>query len=389
MTDTLTTPLHQLHADLGATFIDFAGWSMPIRYRSIREEHEQVRSSGGLFDVSHMGRLRVTGDHAEPFVDRLCSRQIAGMPEQRCRYGFFLNDRGGVKDDVLVYRQGERDFLIVVNASNRVKIVEHAETVRAAAGFTATIDDQTSSTAMVAIQGPKVMDLVKTISSEAGELKRFAFLVKSLMVTKLTVSRTGYTGEDGVEVIIPSGSVGLVMKLLMKETPLGDTDSTIQAAGLGARDTLRLEAAMPLYGNELTEDIDALASGLGFAITLDREPAMAAADGSNEAFIGQHALQTIRDEGGPARRLIGLRLEGKRTARTGMDVARGGSTIGRVTSGCLSPTLGESIAMAYVDADHAEDGNAFEIVMGERRVAATSCPLPFYKRPSASVASPT
>lgn len=374
MPDLLRTPLYDLHAQLGATFVEFAGWAMPIRYRSIREEHEQVRTSGGLFDVSHMGRVKVSGRHARRLVERLSTRRIHDMTEGQCRYSLVLNERGGVKDDVLVYRFDEDEFLLVVNASNRVKLLEHFEAVRGAGDLTAKIEDQTLQTSMVAIQGPKVMELVARVSSEAGALKRYRFAVKNLMITKLTVSRTGYTGEDGVEVILPAGSTGLAMKLLMKDSPLGEPGSPIQAIGLGARDTLRLEAGMALYGNELGEEIDALSTGLGFAMALDK-----ADEDRGEAFVGMERLHEIRASGGPRRRLVGLEIEGQRTARHEMGVKRGADTIGVVTSGCLSPTLKKSIAMAYVDVDHSNEGTELQVDLGRAVVGARVVSMPFYR----------
>ncbi|MEO0512404.1 MAG: glycine cleavage system aminomethyltransferase GcvT [Planctomycetota bacterium] len=375
MTDLLRTPLYDLHNDLGATLVEFAGWHMPIRYRSIREEHQQVRASGGLFDVSHMGRVKILGRQARRLVERLCTRRVSDMQQGQCRYSLVLNERGGIKDDVLVYRLDEDEFLLVVNASNRAKLLEHFETVRAAGDLTVSIEDQTITTSMVAIQGPKVMDLVSKVSAEVGELKRYRFAVKNLMITKLTVSRTGYTGEDGVEVILPAGSTGLAMKLLMKDSPLGEPDSPIQAIGLAARDTLRLEAGMALYGNELTEETPALSTGLGFAINPDK-----ADDERGEPFVGLGAIHASEKNGGPQRRLVGLRLEGTRTARPHMPVANGGQHVGQITSGCLSPTLDASIAMAYVDRDSSETGTQLEVDLGRARAAAEVVILPFYKR---------
>ena len=368
--------------------VDFAGWTLPICYDwpaelggggGIIEEHRQVRTSGGVFDVSHMGRIDITGRHARRLLERVCTRRIADMQEGQCRYGLVLNERGGVRDDVLVYRLDDDRFLLVCNGANREKIVQHFEQVRATGTPNGPLDackihDKTLETAMIAVQGPHVMDLISKVSSEVPTLKRYRFVEKNLLIMKLLVSRTGYTGENGVEVILPAKVVSMALKMLLKDAG-AETNALVKPCGLGARDTLRLEAGMPLYGHELDEDTSALASGLNFAITMDKDQ-----DERGEAFIGLDALRALQATGGPPQTLTGLTLEGKRTARQGMVVRAGERTVGRVTSGCLSPTLGSSIAMAYVDRDHAEPGTQVHIDFGrDRCVDAKVTPLPFYK----------
>lgn len=370
------TPLHDFHVQYGARMVEFAGWEMPMLYTSILDEHRQVRTSGGLFDVSHMGRVRFSGRHARRLLERLCSRRISDMQAGQCRYSLVCNDRGGVKDDVIVMRLDDDEFLLVVNAANREKLLPHFESVRDAGDLVAKIEDQTFKTAMVAIQGPKVMDMIARVSSEIPTLKRYRFAVKNLLVMKLYVSRTGYTGEDGVEVILPSSAVNMAMKLLLKDVDPDAPDAVIRPAGLGARDTLRLEAGMPLYGHELGEDINALSCGVDFAISLDKDK-----EERGEAFIGQEALKRVRDAGGPPQRIIGLTLEGKRTARQGMRVERDGRHVGIVTSACLSPTLGFPIAMALVNVDLAHEGTRLAVNLGRDDAPATVVPLPFYKAP--------
>lgn len=370
------SPLHKYHVEHGAKMVDFAGWEMPLYYSGIIDEHQQVRNSGGMFDVSHMGRVKVSGRHARRLLEKLCTRRVSDMQEGQCRYSLVLNEQGGVKDDVLVYRQGDDQFLVVVNASNREKLVEHFEQVRAASEFKADIDDQTLKTAMVAMQGPRVMELISGISREVPSLKRYRFTVKNLMVAKLLVSRTGYTGEDGVEVILPANMVGLAMKLLMKDVDVTSGESLVKPAGLGARDTLRLEAGMALYGNELSEDIDALATGLGFAMNLDKD-----GDERGEAFIGLDALRRIESEGGPKKKLIGLTFDSKRSPRHGMPIKAGGTVVGEVTSGAMSPTLGRPIAMGYVETERAENGTTLVVDGGKHELEGTVVPIPFYKAP--------
>lgn len=358
--------------------VDFAGWEMPMYYAGIHEEHHQVRNSGGIFDVSHMGRLRFTGRHARRLLERLCTRRIGDMTAGQCRYSLMCNERGGVRDDVIVMRVEEDDFLVVVNGANREKIVAHVDQVKASENLTAKVSDDTLSTAMVAVQGPKVMDLIARVSTEVPTLKRYRFAVKNLLIAKLIVSRTGYTGEDGVEVILPAGMVGLAMKLLLKDVNMKETEARVKPAGLGARDTLRLEAAMPLYGHELGEDIDALSCGVDFAIAMDKDK-----EEGGLAFIGQDALRRTRDAGGPPTRLVGIELDGKRTARQNNGVTMEGRASGTITSACLSPTLGKAIAMAFVDAKAAATGGAVQVDTGRGVLEGKVVPMPFYKAPKA------
>lgn len=371
----LRTPLYQFHVDHGGKMVDFTGWEMPIMYGGgIIAEHQQVRTSGGLFDVSHMGRVKVTGRHARRLLERICSRRISDMQAGQCRYSLACNENGGVHDDIIVYRMDDDEFLVVVNASNRSKMLAHFERVRSTNDWTCKIDDQTESTAMVALQGPKVMDLVSKVSSEVPTLKRYRFAVKNLLIAKLIVSRTGYTGEDGVEVILPASMVGMAMKMLLKDAGVEAEGGLIKPAGLGARDTLRMEAGMPLYGHELGEEINALSCGVDFAIALDKDQME-----RGEPFIGMEALKRTRAEGGPRRRLVGVQIDGKRTARQGMTIRSGGKDVGVVSSACLSPTLGCPIAMGFVDREIPGEDAAVEIDTGRDAVlAGRTRKLPFY-----------
>ncbi|MHC4975838.1 MAG: glycine cleavage system aminomethyltransferase GcvT [Planctomycetota bacterium] len=366
----LRTPLYDYHIEHNGNMVDFAGWEMPIRYGSIIEEHNRVRTSGGLFDVSHMGRLKLKGRHARRLLERLCTRRISDMQQGQCRYSLVCNDSGGVRDDVLVYRLDDDLFNLVVNASNREKIIAHIGAIRGDLKFDLT--DQTTSTAMVALQGPRVMDLIANVSSEVPSLKRYRFTQKNLMVMKLLISRTGYTGEDGVEVILPAKMAGMALKLLHAQD---GADEILAPVGLGARDTLRLEAGMPLYGHELGEDIPALACGMGFAMNLDKD-----GDANGEPCVGVDALRKQEQEGTPTT-LVGIVLDGKRSARQGMSVKAGDTTIGTVTSACASPTLGKPIAMAYVTGEHAETGTSVLVDTGKTTLEGTITALPFYKAP--------
>jgi aminomethyltransferase len=365
------TPFHPWSAERGARFVDFAGWEMPMSYGSIIDEHHACRTGAAFFDVSHMGRLRITGRHARKFLDRVCTRLILGMERGQVRYSLVCNERGGVRDDVLVYCYDEDDYMMVVNASNRLKILDWFRSIKERENLTFSMEDVTAETAMAAIQGPKVMELVAGFSREIPTLKRYRFAEKSLMIAKLTVSRTGYTGEDGVELVMGSTVAKFVLPMLLREKE--GVTAAVRPCGLGARDSLRTEASMPLYGHEITEEIDPLSAGLGFAVKLDK----GAADEREGRFIGQDALEAIA-KSGTKHKLVGFEVEGRRAARQGMGIHRGGEHVGHVTSGCLSPTLDKVIAMGYVPSELAAEGTEFEIDLGKAKTAAKVVKMPFY-----------
>jgi aminomethyltransferase len=361
------TPFYDFHVSAGAKMVDFAGWEMPLLYRGIVDEHEQTRRSGSMFDVSHMGRLHFSGKDAQAFLDRVLTRNVGKMLLGQSRYSLVCNEAGGVLDDVIVSRDAKH-YLVVCNASNRTKLVEHFSAIRKTGGFDLDFSDQTESTAMVAIQGPKVMDrLAEILPGEVKNLKRYTFETINLLLAKLTVFRSGYTGEDGVEIILPAKLAAMAMKMLAGK--MDKEDATIKPAGLGARDTLRLEAGMPLYGHELTESIDPLSADLAWAVDLSKE------------FIGAEALRTIAEQK-PKRKLVGLELAGRRIARQDTPIGLGGKAIGVVTSGTFSPTLQKSIAMAYVDADSSGTGSELTADLKGFAEPARVVTLPFYRRPN-------
>jgi aminomethyltransferase len=362
------TPFYDFHVSAGAKLVDFAGWEMPILYRGIVDEHEQTRRSGSIFDVSHMGRLHFTGPDTVAFLDRVLTRSVADQRPGQSRYALVCNEAGGVLDDVIVSRD-VKNWMVVCNAGNREKLVSYFIETRRARGLDFDLSDQTDATAMVAIQGPRVIDrLGGVLPVDIRSIKRYGFVSDSFMLIRFTLFRSGYTGEDGVELVIPAKMAPMGMKLLAGKAD--KEDATIKPAGLGARDTLRLEAGMPLYGHELSETIDPISAGLGWAVDLTKD------------FVGVERLREIQDKG-PARRLVGLELEGRRIARPGTPIrsADGGRTIGEVTSGTLSPTLGKSIAMAFVDADHAAEGTQLAADLKGTPNPARVVKMPFYKRP--------
>jgi aminomethyltransferase len=355
--------------------VEFGGWSMPVQYTSIVDEHQATRKAVGLFDISHMGRLSFRGPGAPAFLDRICTRKVVGVGSGKIRYSLVTNEAGGILDDVLVYHltepTGEPVYYLVVNASNRLKIVEWlGRYLPTASGVSFT--DETLSTAMIAVQGPKALATAQPLVTESLQaLDYYTGSVTEICGTRGIASRTGYTGEDGCELIVPSDSALEIWQKLMS---LG-APSGAKPAGLGARDTLRLEAAMPLYGHELSEHINPYQAGLGFAVQLQHE------------FIGREALTNLKDARQPVR--IGLELHGKRVAREHSNVNDGNETIGEVTSGTFSPTLEKPIAMAYVRPDRASPGTELAVDIRGKLEPAWVVPLPFYKRAEPSETEPS
>jgi len=361
----LRTPFYDFHVAAGAKMVPFAGWEMPLLYRGIVEEHHHTRQAGSLFDVSHMGRLHITGKDAVPLLNLVLTRNVAQQRIGQSRYSLVCNPAGGVIDDVIVSKD-VKNWLVVCNASNRAAVVKQFTAVRDEKSIDAQIADQTQTTAMVAIQGPKVIDeLADVLPVEVRELKRYGFETGIYMMSRISVFRSGYTGEDGVELIFSAGMVDRMLKSLAKR--MLESDSIIKPAGLGARDTLRLEASMPLYGHELNETTDPLSAGLQWAVDLSKE------------FIGAEPLRAIAQRG-PSHKLVGLELAERRIARQAMPVLAGNAVVGQVTSGTFAPTLQKSIAMAYVDADHAVEGTELSIDFKGSIIPAKVVNMPFCRR---------
>jgi aminomethyltransferase len=363
------TPLYDWHVAHGARMVDFAGWEMPVQYTSIVEEHQAVRTALGWFDISHMGRLVFHGPKALDLIQRIYTNDAAVMQPGQIRYGLICNDQGGILDDVLVYRL-EPFWLMVVNASNREKILswirEHQD------NHEAQVTDKTKEWAMVAVQGPRAIEAVTDFQESAAGLRYYhAAMLGTKTGTSpaepVIVSRTGYTGEDGFEIIDSAKSIEGLLDGALKESAQR-RGVKLRPCGLGARDTLRLEAAMPLYGHELTEDIDPFQAGLGWAVKMDKGD-----------FVGREAL--IRRQQDPTRlQRVGLELEGKRIAREGCAVLRDGQPIGRVTSGTFSPTLNKAIAMAYIAPKCKAPETRCEVDVRGKASSARVVPLPFYNR---------
>ncbi|URM89537.1 glycine cleavage system aminomethyltransferase GcvT [Streptomyces sp. MRC013] len=362
------TALDALHRALGATMTDFAGWDMPLRYGSERDEHTAVRTRAGLFDLSHMGEITVTGAQAADLLDHALVGNIGGVGVGRARYTMICREDGGILDDLIVYRLAEQEYMVVANASN-AQVVLDALTERAA-GFDAEVRDDRDAYALIAVQGPESPGILKSVTdADLDGLKYYAGLPGTVAGVPALIARTGYTGEDGFELFTAPEHAETLWKAL---TAAGEGAGLIPC-GLSCRDTLRLEAGMPLYGHELTTDLTPFDAGLGRVVKFEK-----AGD-----FVGRAALEeaAARAETAPPRRLVGLVAEGRRVPRAGMSVVAGGRVVGEVTSGAPSPTLGRPIAMAYVDAEHAAPGTPGVGV----DVRGTHEPyevvaLPFYKR---------
>ncbi|MEM7680355.1 MAG: glycine cleavage system aminomethyltransferase GcvT [Planctomycetota bacterium] len=376
MTGLPQSPLHARHEAAGGRFVAFAGWRMPLHFGSILDEHRACRSSAAWFDVSHMGRLELTGPTARRIVEALVTRRVSDMDPGRVRYALVCQDDGGVIDDVLVYRR-EEAWLLVVNASNRAAVVDQIGEVAQRLDLEAELADQTEATAMAAVQGPDVMGWLGRFSAEAARLKRYGFLEIELLGRSVLISRTGYTGEDGVEAIFDARAAAGLFGTFEESLAEGDQPVSLPPAGLGARDTLRIEAGLPLYGHELSQEVNPIEAGLGFAVSLDKgqEPS----GPQVPRFIGQDALERVSAQG-PSRRLMAVAFEGRRTPRQGAALRMGDRVVGQVTSGCLSPTLGQPIGIAWVEASSAEPGTAVQATVGSARVSGVLRALPLYRR---------
>jgi aminomethyltransferase len=371
----LETPLVGWHSTHGGRMVDFAGWRMPVQYASIVEEHLAARQAAGMFDVSHMGRLAIGGAAAIDWLESLLTRRVAGIEVGRVRYTLVTSDAGGrpvVLDDALVARDtdsldGSPRLTLVVNASNRERVVAWLKSRLPAAGVT--FADRTFETAMIAVQGPRAIAIVGSLCS-SGDAGRIAGLGNYRSASAVVaghaaaVSRTGYTGEDGVELVVDAAAATPVWEAIHAAgMPLG-----LRPCGLGARDTLRLEAGMPLYGHELREETDPFAIGLDLAVALEGRSFPGA---GHYADLRNHPVGRVR---------VGLRFDSKRSAREGDAVLMGARQVGVVTSGSFSPTLGTAVAMAMVDRDAATPGTPLECSIRDTRQPALVTPLPFYQR---------
>lgn len=361
------SPLLREHAALGAMFTDFAGWRMPLKYGSEIGEHHAVRNAVGLFDLSHMGEIELTGAGAAAALDHALVGELSKTAVGQAKYSLMCDTDGGVIDDLVVYRLADERFLVVANAANAPAV--HREFVRRAAGFEVQVADHSARTALIAVQGPAARDAITSLvaadlAQSVIDLKYYASIPAVVAGVRVLLARTGYTGEDGFELYAPNEHAAALWRALLEATR---THGGLPA-GLACRDTLRLEAGMALYGHELTRDINPYAAGLGKLVRLTKD------------FVGHDALQVISQQP-VARTLVGLRGSARRAARAGYPVcAPSGAVVGTVTSGALSPTLGYPIALAYVDAAVGDPGAALTVDVRGKHEPFVVTGYPFYRR---------
>ena len=360
------TPLRERHEALGASFTDFGGWQMPVRYTSDLAEHHAVRQAAGIFDISHMAEFTVRGAGAAGYLDYALAGRLSALAVGKAKYSLLLAESGGIVDDVIVYRLQDDDFLIISNAGNR-DAVRQALLARAG-GYEVEVDDVSDDYALIAVQGPNAEAIlaetagIADVSIPWSEQKYYAWASAAYAGRPLLLARTGYTGEDGFELLVAADDA---VALWDEVLAAGEAHGLVPA-GLAARDTLRLEAGMPLYGHELSLDTKPVQAGLGRVVVT-----------AKDGFVGKDGIEAAAD----APVLVGLAAEGKRAGRAGYAVvAEDGAVLGEITSGVLSPTLGHPIAMAYVAPSSAEEGTAVFLDVRGTRIPATVTALPFYRR---------
>ena len=361
------TALHKIHEEAGATLVDFAGWLMPLRYGSETAEHNAVREAAGLFDLSHMGEIRLTGPQAAEALDYAMVGFLSKVKVGRARYSMITAEDGGVLDDLITYRLGEQEYLVVANAAN-VPVVASALAERAE-GFDVEVVDESADYSLIAVQGPRAVDILAPLTdADLSEIRYYAGYQHTVADQPVLLARTGYTGEDGFEIFVkPADKAPEIWQALMAE----GSKHGLVPAGLSSRDTLRLEAGMPLYGQELTADLTPFDAGMGRVVKFEKP----------DGFVGRAALEEA-SRTARARRLIGIAARGRRPLRKGQDVLRDGAVIGTISSGAPSPTLGRPIAMAYVDGDLDTASGTFSVDVRGRSEEVDVVELPFYKRQS-------
>jgi aminomethyltransferase len=357
------TPLHAEHARLGASFTDFGGWDMPVRYSSDLAEHEAVRTNAGLFDISHMAEIFIEGPGSAAFLDYALVGQASLIENGKAKYSLICNQSGGIIDDLIVYRMAEESFLVIANAANRDAVVSALTSRAATVGFSG-VQDKSDEYALLAIQGPNATAILQTLTNtDLSTLPYYSIGEGTVSGVSAYLCRTGYTGEDGFEVLFSSKEAVKVFNALIETGAV--------PCGLASRDTLRLEAGMPLYGHELNLDVNPYEAGFARVVRLDRDD-----------FIGKAALEQLSTST-TSRKLVGLVGEGKRAARADYPLyADADSTvqIGIITSGALSPTLGYPVAMGYLETDFSELGNTVSVDIRGTRLPMTTVKLPFYRR---------
>lgn len=358
------TPLYRCHLDAGGRMVGFAGWEMPVQYSGVIEEHRAVRNAAGLFDVSHMGEVSVRGPGAEAFLQGLTPNDVSKLAPGRAHYSGLLTEQGTYLDDLLIYRLDPQEFLVVVNAANTASDFEWIES-HAARAPDVRVENVSDRYALLALQGPRAVEILgPLVAGDPSGIRYYGFERGEVDGASALVSRTGYTGEDGFELYLAPEDAPRLWNRLLE----AGSDAGLVPAGLGARDTLRLEAGMALYGHEIDETTTPWEANLGWVVKLDKGE-----------FIGRRSLAEQK-ETGVERTLVGFEVKGRGIAREGHPVVLGGETVGRVTSGTFSPTFEKALGMAYVPVDAARPGTGIEIEVRNRRLEAEVVRLPFYKR---------
>jgi aminomethyltransferase len=358
------TPLHDLHVAAGARMVDFAGWRMPVQYTGVLDEHKAVRTRAGLFDVSHMGEVRVRGARAEAYLQHVTCNDVSRLEPGRAQYTGLMTPEGTFVDDMLIYRLAAEEFLVVINAANRTKDVAWLE--RHAAAFDVELRDESDDWALLALQGPAAQSILAPLAPHADlpDVRYYAFTRTDVCGADVLLSRTGYTGEDGFELYAPADAAATLWTAIVE----GGRRDGLVAAGLGARDTLRLEARLVLYGQDIDETTTPWEAGVGFIVKL-----------AKGEFLGRDVL-VRQKERGVRRKLVGFELRDRGIARHGHDIVDGTGAIGRVTSGAFAPWLGKSIGLGYVPAERAAVGTELRVDIRGRDAAAVVVPTPFYQR---------
>lgn len=368
MSELKRTPIYPEYEQLGARTVDFGGWDLPVQFSSIKHEHEVTRTKAGLFDVSHMGEIIVKGEKSEAFLQKMVTNDVSKLKVNRAQYTFMCYEDGGTVDDFLTYKLAEDHYLLVVNAANIEKDYEWLEKHNTF-GEDVVIENASEAYALLALQGPRAQAVLqKVVNIDLSDIKMFRFS-DDVKLPKIDahalISRTGYTGEDGFEIYIDAHQGADLWNLLLE---VGKDDG-IEPVGLGARDTLRFEVSLPLYGQELSKDITPIEAGLNFAVKVDK----------GVDFIGSEVLKK-QITNGASRKIVGIEMIDKGIPRTGYDVLIGDEQVGFVTSGTQSPTLGKNIGMALIDQAYTEVGTEVLIQVRKRQLKAKVVETPFYKR---------
>ncbi|MGA0246313.1 MAG: glycine cleavage system aminomethyltransferase GcvT [Schleiferiaceae bacterium] len=362
-TDLKSTALEQIHIALGAKMVPFAGYNMPVQYSGLRQEHAAVRERAGMFDVSHMGEFFVEGPDAIPFLQKVTSNDVSKLIPGKIQYSCFPNEQGGIVDDLLVYCFSEEHFLLVVNASNMDKDWNHLQNYTS--GFEVELSNQSDDYSLLAVQGPKATEILQTLTQvNLNEIRYYNFVIGRIAgIEEVIISATGYTGAGGFELYVPNEHAAKLWNSVIEAgEPYG-----LLPAGLGARDTLRLEMGMCLYGNDIDDTTSPLEAGLGWITKFSKD------------FISSQTFAKQKEEG-LSKKLVGFEMIDRGIPRHGYEIAKNGKVVGRVTSGTASPSTGKNIGMGYVPIELSAEGSEFDVLIRNKSIKAQVVKLPFYKK---------